>query len=153
MNRFDVEIMAPNEWGARRALLRIDGRPLLELIKEIETPIAAAAEEPSLAGTYSYLNSHSVVLPSRQLLGSIEIAERKGDKVPVLMCDCGEIGCWPLLARITTSQHEVVWSEFEQPHRSHWTYPADLRFVFDRTQYEEALRIEACPQGCPPGAE
>ena len=34
------------------ALIRIDQRPLLELVIEFETPIAAAAGEPDLAGKY-----------------------------------------------------------------------------------------------------
>jgi hypothetical protein len=141
-NRFEIELMPPNEWGARMALIRIDGRPLLDLMAEMESPIAAAAGQPDLAGKYGYLNSVDVIHPSRHLLGeAVRPLLEYGDKVSVLECECGCEGCWPLLVRITVAAEVVIWSDFQQPHRDNWKYPASLRLVFDRGQYERALVV------------
>jgi hypothetical protein len=124
------------------ALIRVDGRPLLDLIREIEAPIAAEAGQPDLAGTYGYLNAVDVMAPSRHLLGrAARPLLEYGEKVSVLECECGCEGCWPLLVRITVIGDEVIWSDFQQPHRDNWVYPAGLRLVFDRRQYERALVI------------
>jgi hypothetical protein len=68
VHRFEVERMPPNEWGPRMALIQVDGRPLLDIIREIELPIAADAGQPELAGSYYYLNATDVLPPSCQLL-------------------------------------------------------------------------------------
>jgi hypothetical protein len=39
-------------------------------------------------------------------------------KTPVLGCECGEWGCWPLMARITATTDLVIWDCFEQQHRT-----------------------------------
>lgn len=62
------------------------------------------------------------------------------DRVPLLGCECGDWGCWPLLARVTVSAHEVRWDEFQQPHRERRDYSGFGPFVFIRQQYEDALR-------------
>jgi hypothetical protein len=142
ISRFEMELLPPNEWGASSALIRIDSRPLLDVITELETPIVSEAGEPSLAGGYVYLNAKDVIYPSRHLLGEpIRPLLTYGEKVSILECECGCEGCWPLLVRITVSGDEVVWSEFEQPHRPNWHYPKDIRFRFDRIQYERALMV------------
>ncbi len=63
-----------------------------------------------------------------------------GPKTPVLGCECGEWGCWPLLARITATTDLVTWDAFEQPHRKTRDYVAFGPFQFDRHQYDDALR-------------
>ncbi|HJZ58722.1 MAG TPA: hypothetical protein VKE74_27515 [Gemmataceae bacterium] len=132
------------------ALIRIDGVPLIDLVREIETPTATEAGQPDLAGKYGYLNAADMVYPSRHLLGQAAHSLLKyGDKVSVLECECGCEGCWPLLVRITVTNDAVIWSDFQQPHRDNWFYPEDLRWVFDRRQYERALVIAAEPGGAP----
>lgn len=64
----------------------------------------------------------------------------------LLECDCGCPGCWPFLVRITLTEDEIIWSDFEQPHRGvnstvgEWTYDNLKPFVFNRNQYEEELK-------------
>ncbi|MEA2562332.1 MAG: hypothetical protein QOH06_3836 [Acidobacteriota bacterium] len=41
-----------------------------------------------------------------------------GDKIQVLVCECGEQGCWPLVCRIEVGDDRVIWSDFEQPYRA-----------------------------------
>jgi hypothetical protein len=144
MHRMELEMMPPNEWGARMAFVRIDGRPLLEIVRELEAPIAAESGEPELAGTYGYLNARSIMAPSRHLLG--EAAHSLlgyGEKISILECECGCEGCWPLLMRITVTDDSVIWSDPEQPHRTNWVYPPNWHLEFNRQQYEQALKGSA----------
>jgi hypothetical protein len=59
-------------------------------------------------------------------------------KIAILGCVCGDPGCWPFRVRIALRDDVVVWSGFEQPHRS-WRYEEMRPFVFDRAQYLSAL--------------
>jgi hypothetical protein len=63
----------------------------------------------------------------------------------LLGCDCGDVGCWPLLAQIERSRDTVEWSQFRQPFRKEWDYTEFGPFVFDADQYLQtvtALRDE-----------
>ena len=55
MNTLAIEISDPNENGARMAIVRVDSRQLLDIVREVEGPIATKAGEADLAGTYDYL--------------------------------------------------------------------------------------------------
>jgi hypothetical protein len=134
------------ETGAHSiATIWINGRDLIDWVREVEAPFASRDGHPDQAGQYVGLPAAEIFLPSRHLLG--EPCRRHGwgsGKIPVLGCECGESGCWPLLVCITVGQGTVTWSEFEQPHRregsrSHWRYDQLGPFVFDRQQYETAL--------------
>lgn len=59
----------------------------------------------------------------------------------LLGCDCGEVGCWPLTARIAVTEDQVIWSHFSQEHREHWDYKGFGPFVFDRQQYTDAVSL------------
>ena len=62
------------------------------------------------------------------------------NRVYLLGCgDCGEVGCWPLKARVRAEGESVVWDCFEQPHRKGRDYSRFGPFVFDAEQYREAL--------------
>lgn len=64
----------------------------------------------------------------------------KSGKIPLLGCECGEWGCWPLLATVASSTTEVRWSDFEQPFRTDRDYSGFGSFVFSRNDYEMAVR-------------
>lgn len=61
------------------------------------------------------------------------------NRVYILGCQCGEVGCWPLMARVRAEGESVVWDSFEQPHRKDRDYSAFGPFVFDDQQYREAV--------------
>ncbi|MGW4118101.1 hypothetical protein [Nocardia sp. NPDC004711] len=63
-----------------------------------------------------------------------------GQKTPVLVCSCGELGCWALLTRVTLTGNLVVWDCFEQPYRTTRDYTAFGPFLFDRDQYDKAVQ-------------
>jgi hypothetical protein len=52
---------------------------------------------------------------------------------------CGEVDCWPLIARITKIGDTVVWNRFEQPHRPNRDYSSFGPFIFDAEQYKSAV--------------
>jgi hypothetical protein len=60
-------------------------------------------------------------------------------KTTLLVCGCGIMTCWPLIARIKADWEQVVWSEFAQPHRPEWDYSGFGPFVFEREAYDEVL--------------
>jgi hypothetical protein len=61
-------------------------------------------------------------------------------EVWLLGCECGEVGCWPLCARIAVTNATVVWSGFSQPYRAQRDYASFGPFEFDRAQYDAAVR-------------
>lgn len=58
----------------------------------------------------------------------------------ILGCDCGEVGCWPLICRVTICDGTVIWDDFKQPHRPERDYSQFGPFVFDDAQYRSAVR-------------
>jgi hypothetical protein len=108
----------------------IDGRDLLEWVKEVELPQATADRQPDLAGSYRPLT------PAQWRSLPEEYGHERG---AVFGCICGEVECWPLRHRIAWREDTVVWSDFEQPHRRRWTYDALGPFTFSRAQYEQAF--------------
>ena len=61
--------------------------------------------------------------------------------VYLLGCQCGEVGCWPLTARITVNNESVLWDMFQQPHRRERDYSRFGPFVFELAQYRNALAL------------
>ncbi|MFD5426916.1 hypothetical protein [Streptomyces sp. NPDC127084] len=114
----------------------IDGAPLTELIDGFEI---SAKMEPA-GDAYGGLTLAFFRFGPMQdhFLGRSTSA--MGPKTPVLGCECGEWGCWPLMARITATADLVTWGAFEQPHRKTRGYVSFGQFQFDRHQYDDALR-------------
>lgn len=58
----------------------------------------------------------------------------------MLGCECGEVGCWPLSVSVTRLEDGYQWSGFNQPHRAERNYDSFGPFLFDKDQYEAAVR-------------
>ena len=144
MNDLAIKLSEPDEYGVQKAIIVIDDREFLKIVREIELPIAKRASEPELTGQYDYLNIDDVLYPSKHLFGNPARSLLKyDDRISILECECGCEGCWPLLMTVNATDHTVVWSDFCQIHRDDWHYPSDFRFEFDLQQVEKALKIEA----------
>ncbi|MGW2303300.1 hypothetical protein [Streptomyces sp. NPDC001809] len=114
---------------------RIDGTPLTELIDGFET---AAGMQPAGDAYGGLIPAFFRFGPMRDhFLGRSTNA--MGPKTPVLGCECGEWGCWPLMARITPTADFVTWDAFEQPHRRTREYTTFGPFRFARQPYDDAL--------------
>jgi hypothetical protein len=61
------------------------------------------------------------------------------DTIYVLGCNCGEVGCWPLMCRVRLDGALVIWDEFRQPYRPDRNYSEFGPFVFDRVEYTAAV--------------
>ena len=127
-----------DDLGVIEVVPRIDGTALTELIDAFET---AAGMRPA-GGVYGGL------IPQYYRFGPMEdhfhgrsIRGTTEAKTPLLGCECGEWGCWPLLARITVTAGLVVWDSFEQPHQKKRDYTTFGPLQFDRRQYDEALSL------------
>lgn len=133
----------------------VNGRDLIDLVREIERPFAIAEGCPDIAGGYAGLPAAVALAPSRHLLGEPAPGYDYTHEVTLLQCECGEPGCWPLLARVRVSADAVTWSHFRQPHRDgrnwrsghrardsltpRWRHEGLGPFRFDRAQYEAEL--------------
>ena len=120
------------------AQIHIDQTSLIDLLKQFEQPLANREGSPDLAGSYGWLSKESAF---NSLKG---LENRANGKVILLGCICGIDECWPLLARVETTETTVIWSDFEQPYRSSnhpnsWDYSGFGPFVFDRIAYETEL--------------
>jgi hypothetical protein len=140
------------ETPRRETVITINGRELVEIIRTAELPFALAEGHPDLAGAYAGLPPELAFLPSMHLLGDPDdlysglVRTGEDTKPAVLVCECGEPGCWPLCVRIDVEPGVVVWTDFEQPHRARddgrnaaWSHAAVGPFRFDRAAYEAAL--------------
>jgi hypothetical protein len=124
----------------------INGRKLVDLLREFEKPFAAAEGHPDIAGTYMGRSPSEVFLPSKLLLGEPGQYDMFSDigKVAVLDCDCGNPGCWPWAVKITTQNDRVVWSDFENCHRGPtWDYSGHPPFTFELQGYMAAIEKSA----------
>jgi hypothetical protein len=131
----------------RAVLLCVDGRNLVEILREIEKPFAEGEGHPGIAGSYAGLDAKHVT--GDHLLGRptvYSLCGRDGKKTPLLDCTCGCEGCWTFAARIEVSGRAVTWSDFEQVHRNGelsdevWCYDAIGILQFDKKQYLAEIR-------------
>ena len=139
----------------QESVIRVNGTDLLELVQRVEKPFAKLEGNPQMAGAYVGIPADMVFLPSRHLLDTPDdllsdlVTSGEVSKPALLMCECGEPGCWPFCARVAVLADVVWWSDFEQPHRTGgdpgWRYDDLGPFIFDRTQYEAALTRPITP--------
>lgn len=115
----------------------VDSVPLTSLIADFEVE---NSWEP--AGGYAGL------VPAHFRFGSLDQyflgnPESEGfislGKIALLGCNCGEWGCWPLMAQVTIDEQRICWSDFEQPYRRERNYSDFGPFSFNPAQYLESL--------------
>ena len=128
--------------GLRQIKIEVNGVELPDLVREAELPSARSDEEEEMAGNYIGLVAGYMRIDlAGQFLGGqgTPMFEGGGEQTALLGCGCGEVGCSPLMARITVTDQTVTWDDFEQPTRPDWDYKGFGPFSFDRAQYERAL--------------
>ncbi|MGY0496939.1 hypothetical protein ACWZHB_00365 [Nocardia sp. FBN12] len=132
---FDYRPGPPGRTDVHRIMPRIDTIPLTDLIDTVEI---CAGMEPA-GDAYGGLVPLFFRFESAMdhFYGSSSLMRRK---TPVLACSCRELGCWPLLTRISMTGDLVVWDCFEQPYRTTRDYTAFGPFLFDRNQYDKAVQ-------------
>ena len=147
MNTIEFQIVATPHYYGDGVQILIDGEELIELARAVELEITECLFGGVPAGRYSELPAKYYLPPSRHFWGE-DAGEGWDGKSELLTCgDCGEVGCWPLVARIVAERDRIIWSEFEQPHRSEWEFGETAwrytglgPFIFERAEYEAALQ-------------
>ena len=125
---FNIEPLNPPAEMALAAVPVIDGRPRTDLVAEFE---ANRGFQP--AGGYGGLVFEYFDF------GPLSEYFDRNETISVLGCDCGEVGCWPLMCRIKADGDSITWHSFLQPHRSGRDYSGFGPFSFDTPQYLSAV--------------
>ncbi len=137
MDAFAFAIRPHAADGATEVVPMVDGVELTDRIHAFELERGMETRAVSYGGLIpSYFKFGAA--PDHYLATEESFLNREG-KIPVLGCECGEWGCWPLLARVIVGESAVTWTDFEQPHRPERDYSAFGPFVFDRLTYESAI--------------
>jgi hypothetical protein len=125
----------------RQIKIEVNGVELPELVRTAELPSAQVDEEETAGNYIGLVAGYMRIDLAGQFLGGqgTPMFEDSEGKTALLGCGCGEVGCSPLMARITVTDDTVTWEDFEQPTRPDWEYDAFGPFIFDRSQYERAL--------------
>ena len=116
----------------------VNGQPLSQLIYRFERE-----QNFDVAGSYGGLipEFFDYGMLDRYFLGDHDPDSYWADVggIYVLVCQCGEAGCWPLQCRIRIEGDAVIWDHFQQPFRTMRDYSRFGPFVFDATEYRQAL--------------
>lgn len=120
--------------GDIRYSIFINGKNIIDMVKEIELPFAQNEGDPSKAGGYIGFND-------RDLKHCFNSFVTDG-KMYILGCGvCGISRCWPLIVQITTTANTIQWSDFVNPFHGPeypemiWDYTSLGPFLFDRKNY------------------
>jgi hypothetical protein len=135
---FEIRPWGGEPGGARELLPLVDGMSLVDLVAGFEK-----AAGYDMAGGYAglvvdHFNFGDLTSYLTGEPGSSYWEEQGA--IALLGCDCGEVGCWPLAVRVVVDEEFVTWRGFAQPHRPKRDYDTFGPFVFDRTQYYQAVR-------------
>ena len=125
------------------AHIYIDGRSLIEMVREVELPYALAEGSTDIAGSYAWLDIDTLNSNILNLPRNYNVEE---EKATLLGCPCGEDLCWPFSVRIKNEGDKIVWTDFEQSHRNkesdnYWSYDGLEPFIFDLEQYVGQLPL------------
>jgi hypothetical protein len=137
MNKLDFEISEDviNDYGSFSTQIMIDGKNLIDLLKDYELPFAKKEGSASIAGAYDGLEP--------QVLFA-NLTNSEVYKSAILECDCGFPGCWTFMTKVIEKQDTIIWTDFEQIHRredssNFWDYSGFKDFEFNRSEYYKKL--------------
>ena len=138
MNRLAFELT--DNKGVIAITPSIDGIALSTLVTDFEE--ASGYHDP--AGGYgglvpAFLSYGPLDTYFRGQAGNQGESDRDNE-IYVLACDCGEVGCWPLVASVVETSQGYRWESFRQPYRPKRDYSAFGPFEFERQHYEGEIR-------------
>ncbi len=128
-----VEKFGPD---ARSLTPGVDGIPLPALVRDFEI---AHGYHVARLGYGGIIPDYFRYGPLRDYFLGAAKGDNWKDGIYLLGCNCGEVGCWPLRAKIAQTGGQICWSDFSQPHRPLQDYAAFGPFAFDRQQYTAVL--------------
>lgn len=134
-----VQFEVDGSSGTTEITISINGTGLIDLVRTVEQPWADREGNPRLAGSHMGLGPWAIGGSSMHFLGNPHAVWFDDGDTVLLGCQCGDWGCWPLVADIHASDAQVAWSRFRLGHRD-WDLSALGPFTFDRARYELALQ-------------
>lgn len=139
-NILSFDVSTERREGATVITPRVDGIMLTTLAEDFERSHGLNDSAGGYGGLIPEFFAYGPL--DRYFLGRSESAyfANTPGRIFVLGCACGEVGCWPLTCQVDARDGAVTWRSFEQPHRPTRDYSSFGPFVFDREQYEGALR-------------
>lgn len=126
------------EFGSTQKVVEIylNGRELVEILKEMETPYALEEGHPSLAGAYGHNYAKELYADLTEAMTEGTYCHEKGAEL--LCCSgCGDRGCWSVLVMVKQDEDYVYWEQFRNNHRK-WNY--NIAFCFVKKEYEAAMK-------------
>ncbi len=148
INQVSFEIVSLSS-GATSVVPFIDGTSLIDLITAYED--ARGYTDP--------LGGYGGIIPEYMQYGPIDdyfmargisLCRQPDGAQYMLGCQCGEVGCWPLMAKIRSTASRYEWGGFHNPCREARDYSRFGPFIFERATYERAARDVATRLTAPP---
>ncbi len=124
------------------------GAPALSVVPLVnEVRLTLMIEEFERERNYEPAGGYAGLVPSAFNFGPLDryfMAETRSeayDKIGyyLLGCNCGEVGCWPLTARIAKGAQQIRWEAFKQPFRPERDYSSFGPFAFSVDQYRRTV--------------
>jgi hypothetical protein len=121
-----------------------EGDPALSIVPTVNgIRLTQLIEDFERSHNYEPTGGYAGLVPDHFKFGPLEryfMAESPKDPIEkfghyLLGCSCGEVGCWPLTARIVVDVNQVIWEGFSQPFRPDRDYSSFGPFVFSLEQY------------------
>lgn len=142
MDRLEIKIISEkvDKQYEKLAEIRINDRPIIDILREFELPLAKKENSENIAGAYMYLSPKNLY---QNLTKNENFNEER--KATILACECGSEGCWPMLVKIKEDEKAIIWEDFEQPHRTiergnYWDYQSFGKYIFDLYEYKKQLK-------------
>ncbi len=138
---FEIQNKQNDNYQFKSVTILVNGQDLIDLLKVYELPFAKKKGSENIAGGYDGLSPEALL---KHLTNPDEFDIDENGKVSILECECGCDGCWPIKTKTIELEDKIIWTEFEQPHRtidSHnfWDYINFGQFSFDKSNYNEQL--------------
>ena len=128
------EEWADDRKDCRAVEIYLNGREIIDILKEIEMPFAKEEGHPDIAGGYAHNTPKFLYRSLSETLVEGTYSNNYGAEL--LCCSsCGSSGCWSAIVHVRQDKDFVYWENFEQNHRENWKY--NLSYKFDRTEYEK----------------
>lgn len=138
---FKIQYRQNDNYQSKTVAILVNGQDLIELLKAYELPFAKNEGSENIAGGYNGLTPETLL---KHLTNPDEFDTDENGKISILECECGCDGCWPMKIKVVELADKIIWSDFEQPHRtidSHnfWDFTKFGQFSFDTQNYKEQL--------------
>ena len=129
--------------GCESLIPVINGQRLTDLVHALER-LNTWSEQDSymglVPGNYNFgpMRWHYLGLGGST---GLDVGALKGSGMPVLGCECGEWGCWPILVTVVADENIVEWRTFVQPYRPERDYIGIGPFRFSRAQFDDSAAL------------